>query len=683
MIRAKRALGNVVAYSRAYYQHILCGILIMLLVVIIYGHDLEILGSEALQSEALSHILLVPFLATILFYLKKDIVRASMALTKHKKKARYVDQIVGLSLCLIALLIYWYGSFTFYPLEYHVLSLPIFLMGVTLVLLNLKALVVLIFPLLFLLFLVPPPTDFVYMIGGTMANVNTRAAYTLLSAFGLPVTLSSAYGPPTIVLTSSMGQPASFTVDLPCSGIYSLIAFAMFAAFLLFIVSASRPRKMAIALLGFLIFDILNIVRITAVISIAYSFGEQVAMTMFHTFAGLVLVFVGMLLTLFIAEKALKTPIRFTAGDQPPCPKCAVTSGDFEDFCLNCGRLLRPLGKRVSRAAFAKIILLLLGFSILALSINAPTFVVAQGPVGIASPSSWQNATGVLPDDFQDYRLMFLYRDRHYEEIAHQDASLMYAYFAANGSQPTVYASINIANSISNLHNWEVCLITWQTAQGMSPLVNVLDSSDVQLLQDVPLIARNLVFEDHQYNRTQVTLYWYERVAFNTGVTVEQKYVRISLIILAQNSTGYENLKGQLATFGQSIAEYWEPLKYLSLISLGVPAQQSLLVISIAVAAFTEITQQSREWRTRNNNMRIFNNFATKEEKAALQMIKELAKQKKALSTTEIISALNKRSKKSSESSSQLDMLSRLEEYGFIRRDLASINGKPIQIWRI
>jgi len=685
MEKARHLLNKTVADMKTYYQHIFSAILILLLVFIVYGQDLEILLNEALHSEALSHVLLMPFFAGFLLYLKRDMVKASLALEKLQKKTKtqYLDEAVGIALCLIAFLLYWYGSHTFYPLEYHLLSLPIFIMGVTLILFNLKTLTTLFLPILFLLFMIPPPTQFLYTIGGTMANFNTEASYTLLKTLGLPVTLTSSYGPPTIALVTPAGQPLSFTIDLPCSGIYSLIAFTMFAAFLALITSAPTLKKAGIFILGFFVFEILNIIRITTIVSIGYWLGEEIAMIVFHTVAGLLLIFIGMLLILLIAEKILKIQVYPTPQKQPPCPKCKKTIAP-ENFCLNCGKFLNKLHTEISNKFWAKLLLLLLSCSIITISIHAPTFAIAPEAIGVTS--GWENATNIFPqtitaDQNVNYTLRFLYRDENYEKIAHQDASLMYAYFPTNTSTATVYVDLGVANSISNLHSWEVCLITWQTAQGKYPLVSVLDSRDIQLLEDIPIIARYLVFE-HPQNYTQVTLYWYEKATFNTGITVEQKYVRISLIILTRNSTNIQQLEQELLTIGQTIASYWEPLKTQSLISLGVPAQQILLVLSIAFIAFTKTAQQSNEWRKKTNNQKIFNSFASPNEKLILQTLLELAQKKKTMETREINAAIKKNQKKPMNHTKLLETLNNLEEYGFIKKDIVSIKNRPRLIWK-
>jgi len=677
----KRKLKTAVALVRTYYLHICAFALILASIFVVYGNDLAILANEALQNEALSHILLLPFFAGFLFYLKKDAVKAALSLDKHGKRtnAKYVNEILGVALCLVAFLVYWYGSQTFYPLEYHILSLPIFIAGVTLVLLNPRALLMLIFPILFLLFLIPLPATFLATLGGGLANFNTQVSYVILKTAGLPITLSSSYGSPTILLSSASGQPVNFAVDVACSGIYSLVAFAMFATFLAFLAKTSIFKKLLLFILGFSVFAALNIFRIMAIVVVGYSFGEEAALLL-HSFAGLVLIFIGMLLILVFSDKILKIQIMTKPQEQPPCPKCKTNTSNLTNFCQNCGKFLSKSNLSISKTSFVKLFLLLLGCSIVVLSIRAPTFATAKDSIELSSSDNLQNATSVFPE-IPDYTLAFLYRDTEYEKIADQDASLVYGYFPSNISDQVVYAVVGVSSSISNLHNWEVCFITMQTAQGQYPLVNLHDSRDIQLLQDPPLIAKYLVF-DSPDNYTQVTLYWYERATFKTGLTVEQKYVRISLIILTQNSAEYQHLEEELLATGQFIAETWEPLKTQALISLGVPAQQALLAISIAFLTITITTQYFTERRKTANNLKVFNNFASPKERIVLQTIMELAKEKRHITTSDILENVQKRVKRTS-FKKILSILAILEKYGLIRRTVVSVENLPVLVWKV
>lgn len=679
----KKQLKNKAATVKIYYKHILSFALVLLSITIIYGNDFEILANEALQNEAFNHVLLLPFFAFFLFFLKKDVVNATLTLDKHRKQTsrKYVNEIMGVALCLVAFLIYWYGSYTFYPLEYHIISLPIFLAGVTLILLNPRALIMLISPILFLLFLIPLPATLLYTVGGAMANFNTQVSYAAISALGLPVTLSTSYGAPAILLSTSSGNPVTFAVDVPCSGIYSVIAFAMFATFLALVSSASVFKKFLMFAFGFFVFAVLNIVRIIAIVSVGYWFGEETALFVFHSVAGLLLIFVGMLLILVLSEKILKIQILIEPKKQQPCPKCKSNLLKLTNFCSNCGRFLSKPFQSVSKTTFLKLLLLVLGCSIVVLTIRAPTFTTAQGSIELSSTADWQNSTNVFPE-ISGYTLSFLYRDTEFEKIARQDASLVYAYFPVNISCSVLYVDVGVASSISNLHSWEVCFIALQTAQGQYPLVNVLDSRDIQLLQDAPLIARYLVFESPD-NYTQVTLYWYEKATFKTGLSVEQKYVRISLIILTQNSEEYPELEEELLAAAQLIAAAWEPLKTQALISFAVPAQQVLLAVSIAFLAVTITTQHFSERRKTSNNLKLFNNFASSKEKLVLQTLLELGKEKKHVTTSDIVENVKEQVGRAMSSKKVLSVLNTLEEYGIIRTTVVSVGNAPVLVWKV
>ena len=657
---------------------------LILPIIIIYRHDLEILASEALQNEALGHILLIPFLAGILFYLKRDVVKASYAIPRQPKRGltRYADEIIGVSLCLVAFLIYWYGSYTFNPLEYHLLSLPIFLFGITLFLYNVKATIASAIPIAFLFFLIPPPAKSIYTLGGILANFNTQASYIILKTLNLPITLSTTYGPPILVLTTALGNQISLTIDLACSGIYSLIAFATFAVFLALITSATPIRKIGVLLLGFTIFDLLNIARITIITSAAYLFGEKLAMSLFHTASGFILIFIGMIITLIISEKFLNVKVLPSRKESPKCPECESHLKINEHFCLNCGNYLNPRTALISRTHVVKLLLLLIICSLVTFSINAPTFAVVKGSLDLSSNPTGEDAIKAFPM-IPGYQLVFLYRDTDYERLAGQDASLMYAYFPTtiNESQSSMFVIVGVADSISNLHNWEVCLISIPTAQGQPPPVTVLEQRDIQLLPEIPLVARYLVFRSPE-NYTQVTLYWYERATFKTGITVANKYVRISLVIITENLTPYNQFEDELVSIGKTIATYWEPLKTQSIVSLGIPAQQLLLAASVAFVTITKTAQHTSERMKRNNNQKIFDNFASQREKLTLQTIQKLAEENKNIETRDIRRALEKRTGEPDKLDELTNTLNKLEEYGLVRRDVASVENQPKMIWK-
>jgi exosortase/archaeosortase family protein len=670
---------NAVKY---YYQWIMAVALLTALVFVVYGSDLQIIINEALQSEEMSYVLILPFFLAVLLYARKDTVKAVHDLdSSGKTRIKYVEQLMGVAVILIAFLTYWYGSLTFYALNYHILSIPIFLIGVTLVLTGVNTTLRLLPPILFLLFLVPIPTQALFALGGTLANLNTQAAYALLKAFNLPVQLNTTYGPPTLVLTATQTAPTTFAVDLPCSGIYSLISFTMFAVFLLLIAKGSITRKIGLVATGAILFEALNVFRISAIIGAAYQFGEQIAMTFLHPMAGFLLIFAGMLITLGIAERLFKIQIITTKATSKPCPECENSLKSLQTFCTSCGKHLRNTRICVSREAYGKLLLLILISFLITLVISAPTFSVAQGLEVTAPTDTGTKSTDVFPNITGYSPITFFYRDYDYEKLAQQDASLWYAYYSSENELPTVYVDINVAGSISNLHNWEVCLYSWQIAQGETPIVSVLDSRDVQLIQETPIIAQFFTFVS-PYNYTQITLYWYEKAAFNTGTTVEQRYVRVSLVALTDNSTTYKQLEDQVQPIGAAIATFWQPMRDNGLLTLGVPTIQTLLMLSVAVVASAETAQTLAERKRRTTNQRLFYSHATQQEKTLLQTVQKLAARKEMIRTEDIQRTLAETEGDQPEFETLQTMLRSLEQYGFIKKEVKTLNNQTYLAWK-
>jgi len=208
--------------------------------------------------------------------------------------------IVGILLCTTAFLAYWFGSYTFTPLEYHMLTLPVLVAGLTLILFNGKTLRQLAFPIAFLFFLTPPPTDILYSIGSTLSDLSALASNALANAFGMASTISAQYGSPLITITRPNQSIMNFSVDVSCSGVYSLIGFLIFAVFIAYITRGKLWNKFAILIIGIPLIIALNIIRITTILAIGYNFGNAVALQVFHTVGATVLMFIGTLILLGI-----------------------------------------------------------------------------------------------------------------------------------------------------------------------------------------------------------------------------------------------------------------------------------------------------------------------------------------------------------------------------------------------
>lgn len=126
--------------------------------LVLFSQDLIIIFNDALRSDTTSHILVVPILFSYLVYRKRKMLKAviSYPTTNQSIQFKIAISFSGILLCLTSVLLYWYGSYTFIPLEYHILAMPIFIAGLILIIFNTQTLRQLAFSISFLIFLAPP-----------------------------------------------------------------------------------------------------------------------------------------------------------------------------------------------------------------------------------------------------------------------------------------------------------------------------------------------------------------------------------------------------------------------------------------------------------------------------------------------------------------------------------------------
>ena len=162
-----------------------------IVVALIYLPDLSLVFTGALTNEATYHILAIPFLFVYLVYRKRKMVAATVQIpqTGTHFVQKYFSAISGLLLFTVAVLTYWYGSYTFTPLEYHLMTLPFLAAGLVLIMFNTQTLRQLLFPIAFLVCLTPPPDEILYGLGSSLANLSASASNSFANCLGC--TLSS------------------------------------------------------------------------------------------------------------------------------------------------------------------------------------------------------------------------------------------------------------------------------------------------------------------------------------------------------------------------------------------------------------------------------------------------------------------------------------------------------------
>jgi exosortase/archaeosortase family protein len=324
-------------------------------VLVVFRQDLAKVVVDALQNESTTYMLAIPFLFAYLIYRKRKMLRAVMPLESQAqpKVFGFFATIVGVLLASMAMLFYWLGSYTLMPLEYHMLTLPIFAAGLTLILFNTQTLRELSFPLAFLI-LLTPPSEILSNVGPAFSVISSEASYAFIRLVGIPSTLTSEYGNPVIQLARSGGQTLGFAVDVASSGIGSLLGFLVFGVFIGYIIRDKPWKKLALFLIGFPLIYVLSIARIATILLIGYNFGRDVAIGLFLPLGGLILIFLGTLLLLVFSDRVFHTQIFSRPSQQ--CLACSIPLIADRTFCFSCGRILRPTPAKFHRTDLVKIV---------------------------------------------------------------------------------------------------------------------------------------------------------------------------------------------------------------------------------------------------------------------------------------------------------------------------------------
>lgn len=648
--------------------------------VVLFGQDLTIMFNDALLSETTSYMIVIPFILGYLIYRKRKMLRATTNLkTSYGHTSDSLLLIAGILLIISAVVLYWYGSYTFTPLEYHLIALPLFVSGLILITFNIQTLRQLAFPIALLLLFVPPPEQILYEFGATLSVVSAVASNGIVTTLGVASKLSTEFGSPTITITRPDGVVLPpFAVDITCSGIYSLMGFLVFALFVVYIVRDKPWKRAVLLLIGFPLIYMLNIIRITGILLIGYQFGEALALEVFHLFSGWVLIFVGTLFLLFASEKILKTQI-FKPNEK--CPKCNPSPSSKLDFCSDCGRITRISRPRLGKGDLTKLTGIILSVALL-ISIQAPVFALTRNlTIDINTPYGQPVSTNILPN-IPGYNLSYQQPAPTKFLIRTQVDLATSFYFTGTGKEP-LWITIEVSSTMSNLHTWEKCLITWPISHGLQPVITQIALEDLSLNENPPIIGRFFVFQYQATNETQAVLYWYEKATFLFNSTVQQKYMKISVQAFPNtaNAEELQTLKTQMLTVAKDVAGYWEPIKMWSQIALTLSQNgDKLVLITFVLLLITVVALLIDKQRKNKGNFQAYQKmFDTDKE-----FINIIHKTEKTATPTlsNIQATYRKTLGKSIKQSELMHELQRAEEAGFIERNIVNRNDEPLQAWK-
>jgi len=152
------------------------------------------------------------------------------------------------------------------------------------------------FPLFFLIFMIPLPEALVAALTAPLKSAVSAVATNLLAWMGYPVGRSG------VIMT--VGQYQLLVADA-CAGLNSMFTLEALGLLYMNLMNyTSLPRNVALAILLVPISFAANIVRVMILVLVTYHFGDEAGQGFVHSFAGMVLFMVALVLML-ITDKVL------------------------------------------------------------------------------------------------------------------------------------------------------------------------------------------------------------------------------------------------------------------------------------------------------------------------------------------------------------------------------------------
>lgn len=232
-----------------------------------------------------SHGFLVPFISLFIVWLKRD--RLSK-LKINSSKSGWLFLIIGILIHVISALWRVYFSSGF--------SSILVLVGLVLLFLGKSFLRQLMFPILFLVFMIPLPLIAVANLSFKLKIFAAQISTAIINKLGV-----SAVRDGSVIRTAH----SYLMVEDPCSGIRSLIALIALGALMAYFSNISKARKAILFLSSIPIAIATNIIRIVSLSLVSEMYSAELATGWFHNVMG-VLVFVFAFVGLALVGKMLE-----------------------------------------------------------------------------------------------------------------------------------------------------------------------------------------------------------------------------------------------------------------------------------------------------------------------------------------------------------------------------------------
>jgi len=243
---------------------------------------------------------------------------------------RQLDWIVGLGFLgaagMILILAPQPSDSGFWLRRVDLLSLPLYVAGLTSILFGVRRLWAIRYAILFLLLAWPIP--FAWLLSLT-AGWFTDLTAGIVGALTTVVPVARpAVGDGTLFLVGSGEDFFGVSIGTACAGVNSFVGFLLLGVGTLSIVRGPMPKRLTWLLVGLAITIGLNVARIMAILVVGHAWGEDAALNVLHPVAGLIVFNLGVLVMLILAPRfGLKFARRSSTPIGPvasPAPKTTI-----------------------------------------------------------------------------------------------------------------------------------------------------------------------------------------------------------------------------------------------------------------------------------------------------------------------------------------------------------------------
>ena len=255
------------------------------LVIFLYYPEIRFLIGQWLHTYEFSHGFLVILISCYLNWRKRDVLRSTPVEPNFK----------GIFILLFGIAILLIGYTAFEPFAKR-FSLIITIFGLVYFLLGTKIVKILLFPLGYLIFAIPPPHIVFKSLAVNLRIIDAKATYHIVNLLGIPIVQDG----PSLHLPNITLVVADF-----CTGILSLIALSAVAVLYAYISQKHIISKTILIMIAIPVAIMGNILRTVLVVILAYFYGQSALNNVVHVLQGTVN-FILTLVVLFILGNLVK-----------------------------------------------------------------------------------------------------------------------------------------------------------------------------------------------------------------------------------------------------------------------------------------------------------------------------------------------------------------------------------------